>query len=98
MGDGENLGVKFYYKVQDRPNGLAEAFILGEKFIGNDNVCLILGDNIFYGSGFQKILASIKAEVEKNNTSYVFAKYVDNPSQFGIAEIDEKALRAASYC
>lgn len=89
LGDGENLGVKFHYKVQDKPNGLAEAFILGEKFIGQDNVCLILGDNIFYGSGFQKILASTKTEVDKSNTSFVFGKYVDNPSEFGIAEIDE---------
>ncbi|RPF73864.1 MAG: glucose-1-phosphate thymidylyltransferase [Rickettsiales bacterium TMED289] len=89
LGDGKNLGVKFSFKVQDKPNGLAEAFILGEKFIGKDNVCLILGDNIFYGSGFQKILASTKTEVDKNNTSFVFGKYVDNPSEFGIAEIDK---------
>lgn len=89
LGDGENLGVKFYYKIQDKPNGLAEAFILAEKFIGKSSVCLILGDNIFYGSGFQKILASSKKEVIKNNTSFVFGKYVENPSAFGIAEIDK---------
>ena len=89
LGDGKKLGVNFDYMVQDKPNGLAEAFILGEEFIGNDSICLILGDNIFYGSGFQKMLNDCVSEVEKNAKSIIFGKYVNNPSDFGIAEFDE---------
>ena len=89
LGNGSRFGLKFSYETQDKPRGLADAFIIGEKFIGDDNVCLILGDNIFYGSNFQKLLASTADLVEKNNISYIFGKYVENPSQFGIAEIDQ---------
>ena len=89
LGDGSRFGVNFSYKTQEKPRGLADAFIIGEKFIGDDNVCLILGDNIFYGSNFQKLLASTTDKVAKSNFSYIFGKYVENPSQFGIAEIDK---------
>ena len=89
LGDGNRFGVNFSYKTQEKPRGLADAFIIGEKFIGDDNVCLILGDNIFYGSNFQKLLASTTDKVAKSNFSYIFGKYVENPSQFGIAEIDK---------
>ncbi len=89
LGNGSRFGLKFSYETQDKPRGLADAFIIGENFIGDDNVCLILGDNIFYGSNFQKLLASTADLVEKNNISYIFGKYVENPSQFGIAEIDQ---------
>ena len=89
LGNGSRFGLEFSYETQDKPRGLADAFIIGENFIGDDNVCLILGDNIFYGSNFQKLLASTADLVEKNNISYIFGKYVENPSQFGIAEIDQ---------
>ena len=69
LSDGSHLGMNFSYEEQNQPNGIAEAFIIGEKFIGKDSVCLILGDNIFYGSGFTKILKKSVDNVEKNNTS-----------------------------
>ena len=85
LGDGKNLGCSFSYMVQEVPNGLAQAFVLGEKFIGNDKVCLILGDNIFYGSGISKVLK------ENNNPDggVVFAYHVSDPERYGVVEFDE---------
>ena len=89
LSDGSQLGMNFSYEKQNQPNGIAEAFIIGEKFIGNDSVCLILGDNMFYGSGFTKILKRSVQDVEKNNKAKVFGYYVNNPSRYGVVENDE---------
>ena len=86
LGDGSKLGCRFTYKIQDAPNGLAEAFILGEEFIGDDNVCLILGDNVFYGQGFSDILRQAK----ENPGATVFGYPVSNPSAFGVVEFDNE--------
>ena len=86
LGDGSKLGCKFVYKIQDAPNGLAEAFILGEEFIGDDSVCLILGDNVFYGQGFTSILQQAK----QNLGATIFGYPVSNPSAFGVVEFDEE--------
>lgn len=86
LGDGSELGMNFSYKVQERPNGLAEAFILGEEFIGNDSVCLILGDNIFYGAGLSQLLQSAAA---KSEGATVFGYHVNDPERFGVVEFDE---------
>lgn len=88
LGDGEHIGVKFSYKVQPSPDGLAQAFILGEEFIGNDDVCLILGDNIFYGQGLSQILTNAKERL-KNNLSTVFGYWVNDPERYGVVEFDE---------
>ena len=87
--DGSHLGMDFSYKEQNKPNGIAEAFIIGEKFIGTDSVCLILGDNMFYGSGFTKILKKSVEDVEKDNKAKVFGYYVNNPSRYGVVENDD---------
>ena len=87
--NGSQLGMNFSYKEQIQPNGIAEAFIIGEKFIGEDSVCLILGDNIFYGSGFTKILKKSVYDVEKNKNAKIFGYYVNNPSRYGVVENDE---------
>ena len=89
LGDGSDLGVKFEYKVQQAPNGLAEAFILGEEFIGNDDVCLILGDNIFYGHGLTELLANSVKNVTEKNTATVFGYYVNDPERYGVVEFDK---------
>jgi glucose-1-phosphate thymidylyltransferase len=89
FGDGSQLGLQFSYKVQPSLDGLAQAFILGEDFIGNDDVCLILGDNIFYGAGFQKILAESVRTVKEEGKAVVFGYYVDDPERYGVAEIDK---------
>ena len=89
LSNGAHLGMNFCYKEQNKPNGIAEAFIIGEKFIGNDSVCLILGDNIFYGSGFTKILKKSVSDVEKNKKAKVFGYYVNNPSRYGVVENDK---------
>lgn len=86
LGDGSNLGISFDYKVQQKPNGLAEAFILGEDFIGNDNVALILGDNIFYGQNFSEIL---KRASSLKEGAIIFGYYVKNPKEFGVVEFDK---------
>ena len=86
LGDGSELGMNFSYKVQEQPNGLAEAFILGEEFIGNDSVCLILGDNIFYGAGLSQLLQSAAA---KSEGATVFGYHVNDPERFGVVEFDE---------
>jgi glucose-1-phosphate thymidylyltransferase len=89
MGDGSELGLKLSYKEQPNPDGLAQAFIIGEDFIGNDNVCLVLGDNIFYGSGFSGMLKNAKKNISKGKST-VFGYYVQDPERFGIAEFDNK--------
>ena len=90
LSDGSQLGMNFSYEEQKNPNGIAEAFIIGEKFIGTDSVCLILGDNMFYGSGFTKILKKSVEDVEKNKKAKVFGYYVNNPSRYGVVENDDK--------
>ena len=89
FGDGNKLGLKLSYKEQPSPDGIAQAFILGEEFIGNDDVCLILGDNIFYGAGLQKILVKCVQNVRDEEKAIVFGYYVDDPERYGVAEIDE---------
>ncbi len=86
LGDGSKLGVRFSYAVQPEPKGLAQAFIIGEEFIGDDNVALILGDNIFYGQSFDKML---KKAVERKNGATIFGYYVKNPSAYGVVEFDK---------
>jgi len=90
LGDGCDIGVKFSYVEQPSPDGLAQAFILGEEFIGEDDVCLVLGDNIFYGHGFSDLLAKSIANVEKNNKATVFGYYVKDPERYGVAEFDKQ--------
>jgi len=88
LGDGTDIGIKLSYKEQPSPDGLAQAFIIGDEFIGNDNVCLVLGDNIFYGSGLTKTLQNARENVEKENKSTVFGYYVNDPERYGVAEFD----------
>ena len=90
LGDGSDLGIKISYKIQDKPNGLAEAFIIGEKFIGNDDVCLVLGDNIFYGKDLPKILKSASNELVENNESIIFGYNVKDPERYGVVSFDSK--------
>ena len=89
FGNGNQFGLRISYKVQPSPDGLAQAFILGEEFIGNDNVALILGDNIFYGHGLPKLLKSARENVEKEEIATVFGYYVKDPKRYGVAEFDE---------
>jgi len=86
LGHGNDLGLNIQYSIQEKPNGLAEAFLIGEKFIGNDNVSLILGDNIFYGKGFSSVLSKASA---LENGSVIFGYYVRNPRDFGVVEFDK---------
>jgi glucose-1-phosphate thymidylyltransferase len=90
FGDGRQLGLTFSYKVQPSPDGLAQAFILGEEFIGDDDVCLVLGDNIFYGAGLQKLLINSVETVKNDKKAVVFGYYVDDPERYGVAEIDRE--------
>ena len=89
LGNGSDLGIKFHYKKQPKPDGLAQAFIIGEEFIGDDDVCLILGDNIFYGYGFSKILQNSIINVVKTKKATVFGYYVNEPSRYGVVEFDK---------
>ena len=89
LDDGSQFGVKFSYKEQPSPDGLAQAFILGEEFIGDDNVALVLGDNIFYGDGFSGKLKSVVKNIETNGGATVFGYYVKDPQRFGVVEFDE---------
>jgi glucose-1-phosphate thymidylyltransferase len=89
FGDGSQLGIKISYEVQDSPDGLAQAFIIGEEFIGDDDVCLILGDNIFYGSEFKNLLDEAIADVKVNQNAIIFGNIVTDPQRYGIVEIDE---------
>ncbi|MBR0181546.1 MAG: glucose-1-phosphate thymidylyltransferase RfbA [Prevotella sp.] len=88
LGDGSDLGVKFEYAEQPSPDGLAQAFIIGEQFIGDDCVCLVLGDNIFYGSGFTGLLRQSVENAEKDGLATVFGYYVNDPERYGVAEFD----------
>ena len=88
LGDGSDYGVRFEYAEQPQPNGLAEAFVIGEKFIGNDAACLVLGDNIFYGQGFTGMLKKAVEVAEKESKATIFGYQVQNPERFGVAEID----------
>ena len=89
LGDGKDLGVRFEYAEQPSPDGLAQAFIIGEKFIGNDTVCLVLGDNIFYGAGFTGMLRE-SVEAANKGKATVFGYYVNDPERYGVAEFDDK--------
>ena len=89
LGDGENIGVKFQYAIQSNPNGLAQAFLIGKEFINGDSVCLILGDNIFYGDGLSDLLKNAIIDVEENNKAIVFGYYVNDPQRYGVAEFDK---------
>ena len=88
LGDGHELGVSFSYAEQPSPDGLAQAFIIGETFIGNDAVCLVLGDNIFYGSGFSALLKASVHDAEQEEKASVFGYYVNDPQRYGVAEFD----------
>lgn len=88
LGDGSDFGVYFSYAEQPKPEGLAQAFIIGDKFIGDDDVCLVLGDNIFYGQGLTDLLMKAKSNVELNKTATVFGYYVSDPERYGVAEFD----------
>ncbi|WP_417237034.1 glucose-1-phosphate thymidylyltransferase RfbA [Bizionia paragorgiae] len=88
LGDGSQFGIKLEYKEQPSPDGLAQAFIIGEEFIGDDDVCLVLGDNIFYGAGLHKILLEAVQTVKKEQKAVVFGNYVSDPERYGVAEFD----------
>ena len=88
LGDGSNYGVQFEYAEQPSPDGLAQAFIIGEKFIGNDSACLVLGDNIFNGNGFSALLKNAVEDAEQNNKATVFGYWVSDPERYGVAEFD----------
>ena len=90
LGDGSDIGMRFEYVVQPTPDGLAQAFILGEEFIGDDSVCLVLGDNIFYGHGLTDLLAQSVKNAEEENKATVFGYYVKDPERYGVAEFDSK--------
>ena len=90
LGDGGNFGVHFEYAEQPSPDGLAQAFIIGERFIGNDSVCLVLGDNIFYGSGFTKLLRKAVEDADQNGKATVFGYWVSDPERYGVAEFDKQ--------
>jgi glucose-1-phosphate thymidylyltransferase len=89
LGDGADIGLSFSYKVQPSPDGLAQAFILGEDFIGDDDVCMVLGDNIFYGHGLVEMLANAVVNVTKHKKATVFGYHVKDPDQYGVAEFDD---------
>ena len=90
LGDGSQLGVKFEYAEQPSPDGLAQAFIIGEKFIGDEAACLVLGDNIFYGAGLNQMLHQAVVDAEQNNKATVFGYRVSDPERYGVAEFDEQ--------
>lgn len=89
LGGGSSFGVKFEYAEQPSPDGLAQAFLIGEKFIGKDSVCLVLGDNIFYGAGFSSLLHNSVRRAEEENKATVFGYYVNDPERYGVAEFDK---------
>lgn len=88
LGDGSDYGVRFEYAEQPSPDGLAQAFIIGEEFIGSDSACLVLGDNIFYGQGFRRMLAESVQNAERDNMATVFGYWVSDPERYGVAEFD----------
>jgi len=89
LGTGEDLGLKLYYKSQEKPEGLAQAFIVGKEFIADKDVCLILGDNIFYGNGLTELLLEAKNNTINNNEATIFGYYVDEPKRYGVVEFDK---------
>ena len=89
LGDGSQLGLNFSYAEQPTPDGLAQAFIIGKEFIGDDSVCLVLGDNIFYGHGFEELVSKARKNVEENSKATVFGYYVNDAERYGVAEFDE---------
>ena len=89
LGNGSRFGINLTYKEQPSPDGLAQAFILGEEFIGSDDVCLVLGDNIFYGAGLQSLLSNAVQTVKQDKKAVVFGNYVNDPERYGVAEFDE---------
>ena len=90
LGDGSNFGVRLEYAVQPSPDGLAQAFLIGEKFIGNDSACLVLGDNIFYGQSFTSMLSEAVRSAEDEQKATVFGYYVSDPERYGVAEFDSQ--------
>ena len=90
LGDGQELGIELHYKEQPSPDGLAQAFIIGEDFIGNDDVCLVLGDNIFYGHGFTDLLAKSLANVKEEQKATVFGYYVNDPERYGVVDFNKQ--------
>jgi glucose-1-phosphate thymidylyltransferase len=90
LGDGSDIGIKLFYREQPSPDGLAQAFIIGEDFIGNDDVCLVLGDNIFYGHGLTKILEKSVENVIKNKKATIFGYYVTDPQRYGVVDFDNQ--------
>lgn len=90
LGDGKELGIELHYKEQPSPDGLAQAFIIGEDFIGDDDVCLVLGDNIFYGHGFTSLLSKSLISVKKENKATVFGYYVNDPKRYGVVDFDSE--------
>ncbi|CAG2534652.1 glucose-1-phosphate thymidylyltransferase [Maribacter dokdonensis] len=90
FGDGSQLGLQISYAEQPSPDGLAQAFIIGEEFIGNDDVCLVLGDNIFYGAGLQKMLSDSVQKVKNEEKAIVFGYYVEDPERYGVADFDKE--------
>lgn len=91
LGDGSDYGVEFSYEIQERPEGLAQAFIIGKEFIGDDDVCLVLGDNIFHGPSFHKCLKPAVTRAKNENRATVFGYYVTDPERYGVAEFDEES-------
>ncbi len=89
LGDGADIGMQFSYAVQPSPDGLAQAFLIGEEFIGDDNVCLVLGDNIFYGHGFKRMLRQSVKNVEQQNKATVFGYYVKDPERYGVVDFED---------
>ena len=89
LGDGQNLGINLFYAEQPSPDGLAQAFIIGEEFIGNDSACLVLGDNIFHGADFTRMLKQAVVDAEENNKATVFGYWVNDPERYGVAEFDK---------
>ena len=90
LGDGSELGVSISYAEQPHPDGLAQAFLIGEEFIGDDSVCLVLGDNIFYGAGFTGLLRHSREQAERHDKATVFGYYVNDPERYGVAELDKE--------
>ncbi len=90
FGDGSKLGMNISYQIQEKPNGLAEGLVLAEKFIGDDNICYMLGDNVFFGHDLVKIMAEAKREIEERGGAYVFGYYVKDPERFGVVEFDDR--------
>ena len=88
FGNGKNLGINISYSEQPKPEGLAQAFIIGETFIGNDDVCMVLGDNIFHGNGFDKLLINTVSETKKNKRANIFGYYVNDPGRYGVLDLD----------